>query len=196
MTQPVSVFTEKYYEDTAFTSLSLPDASLTDIEFFRCRFDSCQFLRTVFCRCRFEACVFQKCDLSLLQVTDCRFVDAKFVKSKMLGIDWTRAAKPLAIALHGCNVSHSVFVELHLPKLEMTECVAREVDFTGVHLTKANLSRTDFLGSRFIHTDLSCADFSQAVNYSIDPTVNRVKKAVFTLPEAMSLLSAFDIILQ
>jgi fluoroquinolone resistance protein len=114
MDRPVSSFVEKYYENSVFTGLLFPDAGFDDIEFFRCTLDGCQFLRTAFCRCRFEACVFQKCDLSLLKVTDSRFVDARFVKSKMLGIDWTQAAKPIAIGFQGCNVSHSVFVELSL----------------------------------------------------------------------------------
>jgi uncharacterized protein YjbI with pentapeptide repeats len=134
--------------------------------------------------------------MSMLQVTDSRFIDARFERSKMLGIDWTRAARPHGIAFQSCNISHSVFVELGLKGLELVESVAREVDFSGTNLTKAQLSQTDFLGSRFVHTDLSGADLSRAVNYSIDPTVNRIKKAVFSLPEAMSLLSAFDIVLR
>ena len=34
------------------------------------------------------------------------------------------------------------------------------------------------------------------MNYAIDPTKNRLNKAVFSLPEAVSLLSAFDIVLK
>ena len=83
-----------------------------------------------------------------------------------------------------------------LPKLELTECIAREVDFSGANLTKAAFTRADFLDSRFVDTNLSGADFSHASNYAINPTVNRLKKAIFTLPEAMSLLAAFDIVLK
>jgi hypothetical protein len=50
--------------------------------------------------------------------------------------------------------------------------------------------------SFFLDTNLSYADFSKAVNYVIDPRANRLKKTVFSMPEAMSLLSAFDIILK
>jgi hypothetical protein len=45
-------------------------------------------------------------------------------------------------------------------------------------------------------TNLSGADFSHATNDAIDPTANRLKKTAFTLPEALSLLEAFDIVLQ
>ena len=190
------LFTEQSYEDRHFASLSCQDAELTDIEFFQCRFDGCQFLRTTFRQCRFEECVFEKCDLSLLKVPESSFIGVRFLHSKMLGIDWTQATTPLTLAFQGSNISHSMFVWLSLQRMEMVECVAREVDFTGTNLTRANLGKTDFLGSRFLDTNLSYADFSKAVNYAIDPRANRLKKTVFSMPEAMSLLSAFDIVLK
>ena len=189
-------FAEQSYDDRHFVSVSCQDAEHKDIEFFQCRFDGCQFLRTTFRQCRFEECVFEKCDLSLLKLPESSFIGVRFVTSKMLGIDWTQATTPLTLAFQGSNISHSTFVWLSVQRMEMVECVAREVDFTGTNLTRANLAKTDFLGSRFVDTNLSYADFSKAANYAIDPRTNRLKKAVFTLPEAVSLLSAFDIVLK
>jgi uncharacterized protein YjbI with pentapeptide repeats len=114
----------------------------------------------------------------------------------VLGVDWTLAATPATVAFRGCNVNHCTFQRLVVPKLELAECTAREVDFTGANLTKADFTRTDLLGSRFVETNLCGADFSHATNYAIDPKANRLKKAIFTLPEALSLLSAFDIVLK
>jgi fluoroquinolone resistance protein len=191
-----ALFTDESYEDRQFTSLACQDTELKDIEFFQCRFDGCRFLRTTFRQCRFEQCVFEKCDVSLLKVPESSFIGVRFLNSKMLGIDWTQAAVPLTLAFQGSNVSHSMFMRLSLQRMEMVECIAREVDFTGTNLTRANLAKTDFLGSRFADTNLSYADFSKAVNYAIDPRANRLKKAVFSMPEAVSLLSAFDIVLK
>jgi fluoroquinolone resistance protein len=42
---------------------------------------------------------------------------------------------------------------------------------------------------------LSGADLSQARNYMIDPGLNELKKAKFSLPEAMALLYNMDITL-
>jgi len=106
------------------------------------------------------------------------------------------AATPATMSFHGCNVSHSLFQRMALPKLEMTACTVREADFTGTNLAKANFTGTDLLGSRFAETDLTGADFTDAVNYTIDPRTNRVKKAIFSLPEALSLLGAFDIVMK
>jgi uncharacterized protein YjbI with pentapeptide repeats len=194
--RPPHAWTEKSYEDQAFSGLSCQDAELGDIDFFRCRFEGCQLLRSGFRGCRFEQCVFERCDLSLIKVTDSQFVGVRFLKTKMLGIDWTVAALPLSLAFLESIVNHSIFVGLSLQKMELVQCTAREVDFTRANLTRARLTETDFLGSRFADTNLSYADLSKATNYSIHPTLNRLKKTVFSLPEAVSLLSAFDIVLK
>jgi uncharacterized protein YjbI with pentapeptide repeats len=138
-----SLFTEQSYEDRHFASLACQDAERKDIEFFQCRFDGCQFLRTTFRQCRFEECVFEKCDLSLLKVPESSFIGVRFLHAKMLGIDWTQAATPLTLAFQGSNIGHSTFVRLSLQRMAMVECVAREVDFTGTNLTRANLGGTD-----------------------------------------------------
>lgn len=192
----VPLFTDAYYEDRCFTGIACRGIELQEIEFYKCRFDGCQFLESVFRRCRFEQCTFEKCDLSVIKPLDSRFIGVRFQKSKLLGVDWTLAATPATLAFQGCIVNHSTFQRLALPKLQLAGCVAREVDFTGANLTKADFTRTDLLDSRFAETNLSGADFSHATNYAIDPTSNRIKKAVFTLPEALSLLSVFDIVLK
>jgi uncharacterized protein YjbI with pentapeptide repeats len=194
--QQPHVWTEKSYEDQEFSGLFCHDAELNAIEFFRCRFEGCQFLRSGVRGCRFEQCVFERCDLSLLNVTDSQFIGVRFLKTKMLGIDWTAAASPLTLVFQESIVNHSIFVGLSLQKMEVVQCTAHEVDFTRTNLTRADLTETDFLGSRFADTNLSYADLSKATNYAIHPTMNRLKKTVFSLPEALSLLSAFDIVLK
>ena len=37
------------------------------------------------------------------------------------------------------------------------------------------------------------AGFSGVINYNIDLTLNKVKKAIFTFPEAVNLLQHFEI---
>jgi uncharacterized protein YjbI with pentapeptide repeats len=194
--QQPHVWKANSYEDQEFSRLSCHAVELNDIEFFRCRFEGCHFLRSAVRGCRFEQCVFERCDMSLLKATDSQFIDVRFLKTKMLGIDWTAAASPLSLVFQESIVNHSIFVGLSLRKMEMVQCTAHEVDFTRTNLTSANLAATDFLGSRFADTNLSYADLSKATNYAIHPTMNRLKKTVFSLPEAVSLLSAFDIVLK
>jgi uncharacterized protein YjbI with pentapeptide repeats len=166
-----SLFTEQSYEDRQFASLACQDTELTGIEFLQCQFDGCQFLRSTFRQCRFEQCVFEKCDLSLLKVPESSFCGVHFLHAKLLGIDWTQSATPLTVFFQGSIISHSIFTQLSLQKIEMVECVARDVDFAGTNLMRANLTKTDFQGSRFVDTNLSYADLSKARYFAIDPRV-------------------------
>ena len=50
--------------------------------------------------------------------------------------------------------------------------------------------------SRFNHTNLTEADFSDATHYNISAVDNTLKKTRFSLPEAISLLYSLDIILK
>jgi len=45
----------------------------------------------------------------------------------------------------------------------------------------------------FVKTNLMNADFSEAINYNIDVRLNEVKKAIFTLPDAINLLQHLGI---
>ncbi|MBS0627616.1 MAG: pentapeptide repeat-containing protein, partial [Verrucomicrobia bacterium] len=60
-------------------------------------------------------------------------------------------------------------------------------------LIEVDFKDTDLLGTIFHNSDLSKADFSGSENYEIDVRLNKVKKARFSLPEALGLLRGFDI---
>ena len=77
----------------------------------------------------------------------------------------------------------------------MINCEAKEVDFTETDLSEGRFNGTDFERSVFSKTNLTKANFSGAVNYSIDPRYNTLKKTHFSLPEALSLLSCLDIVI-
>ena len=119
----------------------------------------------------------------------------------MVGINWSEASWPKrgllrSIDLIRCAISHSTFIGLSLRRMQIAECLARDVDFTEADLSQADCRHTDFAQSRFLHTDLTKADFTGATNYAIAPNLNVLKKTKFSLPEAMSLLYGLDIILE
>ena len=126
---------------------------------------------------------------------------ARFEKSKLLGINWTQADWSSASFSHfvgffDCVISHSTFIGLELTGIQIKNCVAHEVDFREVDLSKANFKGTDLAKSLFGNTNLTEADLSQAKNYQIDPGNNQLKQAKFSLPEAMALLYSMDIVIQ
>jgi uncharacterized protein YjbI with pentapeptide repeats len=69
----------------------------------------------------------------------------------------------------------------------------RENYFTNTCLNGADFSEADLSGTIFHNCDLCKADFSTATQYAIDPQTNKIKKARFSIPEVIGLLSGFDI---
>jgi uncharacterized protein YjbI with pentapeptide repeats len=69
----------------------------------------------------------------------------------------------------------------------------KESHFTNTCLNGADFSDVDLSGTVFHNCDLSKADFSSATQYNIDPLTNKMKKAKFSLPEAVGLLRSFDV---
>ncbi len=190
------------YEKQKFTKLVERGSTFAGIEFDSCSFDGCVLSECSFYRCRFAGCRFSNCDLSVLRVPNTRFVDVGFTGSKLVGVDWTKAGDsvvsrmPLSVGFDGCVLNLSIFFGLQLKGSRLARCTAHEVDFAEADLSEADCSGSDFAGSTFLHTDLTRANFTGATGYAINPAANTVKKARFSLPEAVSLLSGFDVIIE
>ena len=77
----------------------------------------------------------------------------------------------------------------------MVNCEAKEVEFTEADLSQGNFSGTDFENSQFAKTNLAKADFRGAKNYFLDIRHSNIKKARLSMPEALSLLTSLDVII-
>ncbi len=191
---------EREYDNQTFQNVICHDENVEFKEFDECVFSSCSFLETRFRGCRFLNCTFHDCEINLIHVHDCSFTETTFNHSKVIGVNWTDASwskRGLLNSIHfsECVINHSTFMGLRLRNMRLTSCVARDVDFAEADLTQANCSHTDFSQSRFLHTNLTKADFRGAKNYAIAAHLNTLKQTTFSLPEAMSLLYGLDIIL-
>ena len=188
------------YNDQVFKELKLDAIQFEASEFVDSTFTACSFVETIFKKCRFVNCVFKRCDFSLSRIPGCSFINSSFGETKLIGVNWAQAdwstmdlGKPVQFTK--CALNHSTFIGLDLEGLQVLDCNAVNVDFREADLSHADFSGSDLSESLFIHTNLSETDFSQALNYAIDPGLNNIKKAKFSLPEAMSLLYNMDIIL-
>jgi len=187
------------YIDQIFQSLQKVEEAFAEMVFTGCVFVRCGFLQCTFRRCEFSNCTFKDCNLSVVQVPDTNMNGVVFENTKAIGVDWTKAGKDgsklsLDIALRQCVIDYSNFSGLMLKEMVIEKCIAHEVDFSETDLSGGLLTGTDFQGSTFLHTNLTGANLKGAVNYAIDPTANLVKGARFSLPEAVSLLRGFDVI--
>jgi uncharacterized protein YjbI with pentapeptide repeats len=68
-----------------------------------------------------------------------------------------------------------------------------EVDFTEADLSGVVFVNCDLAGVIFENTNLEKCDFRSAFNYTLDPEVNRIKKAKFSLSGIKGLLEKYQI---
>jgi fluoroquinolone resistance protein len=189
------------YHDQKFKKVSLEkDEVITGI-FVDCRFVNCTFTSAVLRNCRFKNCVIQNCDLSLAKISGSSFPMTRFEKSELIGINWTQGnwsnlgfGKPKGFS--ECVLSHGTFIGIDLSGIEMKDCIAVDVDFRETNLSKVVFGKTDLSKSIFGNTNLSEADLRCARNYDIALGQNNIKRAKFTMPEAIALLYSTDIELE
>lgn len=181
-----------------FQSLQSDNLVVNGAEFQGCLFKSCSFIESAFIDCKFEDCQFQNCDFSLVRLDRSSFINAVFSHSKCVGINWRKVSIPFSLDVKfcDCNISHSNFLGLNLHHIQIRDCFAGEVNFEEANLTQAIFFGTDLQKARFHNCDLTKADFSSAKNYAIDYKYNKLKKAVFSFPEAMALLAGLDVVLK
>ncbi len=184
------------HEGKLFEKIQWQEKEVSGRKFIDCTFRNCQLNGLIFSDCHFTDCKFEDCDLSLIKVKGSFFSHLQITRCKAIGIHWFDTGKPFSIGFTDSNISYSSFFGKPLKKTKFKNCVAKEVDFSECILTEADFSGTDLEGTRFSNTDLSLANFKEARNYFIDVQFNKVKKAKFSLPEALRLLDSFDIIIE
>lgn len=184
------------HEDKTFTKENWEGLSIAEQKFVDCTFVSCNFSKSTFIDSEFVGCTFHNCDMSLMKFKKCTLKKIKLTSSKAIGINWSDAANPFTIECIDSNLSYSTFAGKAIKKAVFKGCKVHEVDFTQCNLTEADFSKADLTDSRFVHCDLTKADFNNAVNYNIDLKTNKVKGAIFSMPEAMTLLDCLGIVVQ
>ncbi|WP_238400459.1 pentapeptide repeat-containing protein [Legionella bononiensis] len=191
---------DEFYELT-YSNLKLDNKVIEHKLFEQCTFKQSSFIETNFISCKFVDCEFSSCNLSSAQFKNTALNEIVFEECKMIGINWTQAKWPLIklsspIKFYKSNISHSSFFELELRDLVIEECKAHDADFRGCDLSNGVFILTDFQGSQFMHTTLYSADFTDAINYAINPIENNIRKGKYSMPDAMNLLNYFEIELQ
>ncbi len=189
-------FSRNTFYQEKLSKLSLEKETVIGKDFEECEFESCMFVDCRFEKCRFITCKFNDCILSAINPVGSRFIDVKFTKSKVIGIDWTKTHKIQELVFNNCQINYSNFKLLKLPKIKITGCEAKEVDFIETDLTGGDFKNTDFEKSLFFKANLTEADFKGARNYFIDVKNTTLKQTRFSMPEAVSLLSGLDIIIE
>lgn len=191
-------FEADHFFDKTFEHLEIENLNLASKVFENCVFKKCIFRHAKFHHCRFNDCTFEQCDLGLSNWKSSALVEVSFNGGIITGVNWTELHWPLVklaspLYFNNCNLSYGSFYGLSLPDLLVERCKAHECDFREAVLTQASFSETDLKGSLFMHTQLSHANFADALNYHIDTRENTIKSATFSFPEVIALLHCQEI---
>ena len=77
-----------------------------------------------------------------------------------------------------------------------SNCSMVAVDFMSTDLSEVVFDRCDLYRAEFERAIASKADFSSSTNYTINPELTKIKKAIFSLEGAKGLLSHHQIIVE
>lgn len=171
--------------------------NLTKSEYENCVFNSCSFEDNILSGFKFIDCTFNCCNLSLCKLNQTVFQDVLFKDCKMLGLRFDSCSDfGLSISFENCQLNHSSFYKLNLKNTLFSDSQLQEIDFSEADLSNSVFKNCNLLLSVFERTTLDKADFRTAVNYSIDPEKNRIKKAKFSIQGVHGLLNKYDIIIE
>jgi uncharacterized protein YjbI with pentapeptide repeats len=184
---------EVYHIDKEFKNIAYTDNVISEREFVSCIFENCVLTKLTFEDCYFENCVFKDSDLTMMNVKGSSFRDVKFEGCKILGVLWDEVATPIMVNFDECALSFSSFFGLSLKKIKIEKCIAKEVNFSEADLTQASFKDSDLGGSVFLNTNLNKANFESAHNYFLNINSNKIKGALFSMPEVVSLLTGLGI---
>lgn len=183
--------TERIYEKTDFTQKPLPKGEYED-----CSFIGCDFTNSELGGISFNNCTFSACNLSMAKLGQTAFRAVLFSGCKMLGLHFDHCNPfGLSFRFEHCTLNHATFYQTKITKTIFKDVQLQEADFTDADISGATLDNCDLSGATFDNTNLEKADLRTAVNYSIHPESNKIKKARFALPGIAGLLDRYGIII-
>lgn len=185
---------ETLHEDKTFHQSNFSEQDISGNEYIRCTFSHCDFSKSDLSGNDFVECTFEHCNLTMVKLNDTGLKDISFLDCKVMGVDFHPCSKFMfEVRFEKCQVDYSSFFQKKMKKTRFTECSLRETDFTETDLTEAIFSQCDLQMAVFDRTNLEKADLRTATNYTIDPALNRIRKARFAYPGVLGLLRNYDI---
>ncbi len=185
---------EVYIEEKTFDTVDFTKNELQRGEYENCLFKTCNFSNIDLSNFKFLECEFTGCNLSMAKLTETAFREVKFTDCKMLGLHFDDCAPiGLSIGFDNCNLTHSSFYQTKMKGTVFKSCLLHEVDFVETDLSNCLFDYCDFIKAVFGNSILEKTDFRSSYNYAIDPEINRVKKAKFSLSGIAGLLNKYDI---
>lgn len=185
---------QEFHQDQVFKKIDYTQQVFPKGEYDNCTFINCKFEGVYMDAMSFLECTFDTCDMTNAKVKSTSFNEIDFVNCKLLGIDFSKCNDFLFTAtFQDCRLELASFAELKIKQTIFRASNLREVDFTSTNLENSVFDDCDLTAAIFENTNLEKVDFGSAYNYTIDPTLNRIKKAIFSRTEIHGLLTKYNI---
>jgi fluoroquinolone resistance protein len=182
------------HEDNTFEKIVYAGKVIKGREFQSCTFKKCDFSDSDFSYNRFLDCRWESCNLSMMKFRSTPLAGAVFTDCKIMGVNFSECDNFLFNPrFESCVLDYASFMGKKMVKTSFIKTSLKEVNFIQVNLTGSVFGETDLAGAIFNQTDLTGADFSSAYNYAIDPELNSIKKAIFSIQGLPGLLDKYAI---
>ncbi|WP_421771684.1 pentapeptide repeat-containing protein [Emticicia sp.] len=181
-------------EEEEFNGINFTQESLRKGEYEGCTFTNCDFSNLHLSNFDFVECEFEDCNLSNVKISNTAFKQVKFSNCKLLGVNFGECNPFLfSVSFDDCFLHLAGFYKLKMKGTKFKNCNLKEADFTETDLSGAVFDNCEFTSAVFERTILEKADLRTSQNFSIDPELNRIKKAKFSLSNVRGLLDKYNI---
>ena len=185
---------ENLFENKEFANIDYSGQKLSDSEYDSCVFLNCDFSNANLSDNDFINSRFVACNFTLVKLTSSGLKDVQFVDCKLVGVIFEHCADFLfEVSFQNCIIDFSSFFCKKLKKTTFINCSLKEVDFSSADLSGAEFNQCDLSMAVFLQSNLEKTDFRTAINYTIDPEANRIRKAKFSYSGITGLLGKYNI---
>lgn len=184
----------KIYDDQIFEKYD-PAIGLNH-EYTDCVFKNSDFHDMTVEGGEFTDCSFVSCNLAMVRFENTVMGKVTFRDCKIIGVDFSKCSKySFSVEFENCTLNYSSFYKNDLRKTHFEKCIMHEMSFTETNLTEAKFQDCDLYKTNFDRVNLEKADLTTAINYTINPEINHLKRTKFSMSGVAGLLSHLDIIL-
>jgi len=181
-------------EDKTFTKVTAETIAGPKRTFENCKFINSDLSYADLSGMVFISCRFEGCNLSLVKLSDTALQDIQFKDCKLSGADFSKSRDFLfEVNFNNCILDNAIFYKKKNKGAKVTDCSMVETDFTEADLTDVQFINCNLNRAFFNRTTLKNADFRTSYNFIIDPDINNIKKARFSVHGLPGLLAKYDI---
>lgn len=188
---------DRYQLEKTFNKINFAEAPISKGEYEKCVFKNCNFFKGNLAEFIFIDCDFISCDLSMIEISSAAFNNVQLIDCKILGVHFETCNDfGFSVRFENCILDHSSFLGIKMNKTNFISCKMEEVDFAESDLTNSVFTDCDLKRAMFNRTNLTKADLSTSYNFSIDPEINKIKRAKFSVNNLSGLLDKYEIVIK